>query len=58
MKWYQPKPGDTRVISKFLLFPRTINSITRWLEFAEIKQTFYSLEGWEDDEWTDNLAPG
>lgn len=31
--------GDTRIISKFLLCPTTIDGETRWLEKAKIKQT-------------------
>ena len=31
----QPEEGDTRIKSKFLLFPKTINNGTRWLERAK-----------------------
>ena len=34
----QPEEGDTRIKSKFLLFPKTINNGTRWLERASWKE--------------------
>lgn len=29
-----PKIGDTRVVTRFLVFPMTIGNDTRWLELA------------------------
>ena len=46
----EPKLGEKRVITKFLLWPRTINYETRFLEKAEILQVF-GLTGWIDREW-------
>ena len=41
MRWKKNKVGDFRIVRRFLLFPRTINYETRWLEFATIKQQWY-----------------
>jgi hypothetical protein len=42
MKWvkrkYKLKAGDRRTIRKFLLFPKTLDKVTIWLEFVDIKQ--------------------
>ncbi len=38
MRWQEPGEGEFRTISRFLLFPRTIQSETRWLEKARIRQ--------------------
>jgi len=53
MKWNSKeyKSGDTRVISRFLFFPRSINGECRWMERASIKQ---KLErNWVDSVWVD-----
>jgi hypothetical protein len=34
------KDGKERVITRFLLIPKTIEGITRWLEFAKIHQRY------------------
>ena len=46
----KPKLGETRVITKFLLWPRTIDNETRLLEKADILQV-YGLSGWIDKKW-------
>ena len=46
----EPRIGEKRVITKFLLWPRTINNETRFLEKACILQTF-GLSDWIDKEW-------
>ena len=46
----RPRIGEKRVITKFLLWPRTINDETRFLEKADILQTF-GLGNWIDKEW-------
>ena len=48
----EPKIGERRVITKFLLWPRTINYETRFLEKASILQV-YGLSAWIDKEWKD-----
>jgi hypothetical protein len=40
MKWKLPKDGDERVITKFLIFPLTLNDERRWLEKVEINQVY------------------
>ena len=53
MRWKEKPPpndnkyGDTRVVRKFLLFPKKLRKETRWLELAWIKQVFIlrSTEG-------------
>ena len=42
MRWNTYKHGEIRIINTFLLFPKTINGETRWLEFALIKQQFHN----------------
>ena len=39
--------GDTRIITKFLFFPKCINDEYRWLEFANIKQVLEKQTNWE-----------
>ena len=46
----KPKLGEIRVITKFLLWPRTIDNETRLLEKADILQV-YGLSGWIDKKW-------
>jgi hypothetical protein len=73
MQWkskiVKKKVGDTRIVNKFLLFPKTLPvfdtgiEITKWLEFANIKQTIvYRSESpfgagfymdWDDSNWAD-----
>lgn len=68
MRWHARKtfgPGDTRVIHRFLFWPRTINGETRGLEFAYILQEhlspcFSGMGGptsypskWADKAWSD-----
>ena len=48
----RPRLGERRVITKFLIWPRTINNETRFLEKAYIVQVF-GLGGWIDKEWRD-----
>lgn len=66
MKWTtksKSKPTE-RIITRFLLFPRTIDGETRWLEVARIRQEYIAaldvygngtngFEGWLDSEWID-----
>lgn len=40
MRWKEPKMKDTRIKRKFLIIPRTFNSETRWLEFANVKEEY------------------
>ena len=47
-----PKPGDTRVVKKFLLLPLTVDGETRWLEWAWVKQVYGAVEWW-DREWAE-----
>lgn len=50
--------GETRIVTRFLLFPKEINNQYRWLEFARIRQSYieYDFESgcggfWVDKEW-------
>lgn len=55
------KAGDTRVITKFLWFPKTLGEERRWLEKASIKQRLNVYTGmmrirgleWADEKWDD-----
>jgi hypothetical protein len=62
MRWIKsrrPFLNDTRVIRRFLIFPRTINYQTRWLEFVRIRQYYgyatnsWRCWGWHDSEFVD-----
>lgn len=39
-----PKPGDARVVRRFLLLPRCVSGEYRWLEWAQVKQEAFM--GW------------
>ena len=46
MKWkckLEPEIGDTRILIKFLIFPKCVDGEWRWLETASILQYW---EGW------------
>lgn len=52
------KYGDTRIITKFLATPMTINGETRWLEHASIEQKYikyykteYMSNPWANIRW-------
>lgn len=50
MRWKQKPPievGRERVITKFLLFPRCIDGVWRWLEKAKVRQvrSFFETSG-------------
>lgn len=65
-----PEVGDTRIKKRFLLFPKSINGITKWLEVASWMQEYkawYRMEYqeiigmvevpknyWTDIEWVEN----
>lgn len=61
MKRYQPATGSRRIVKRFLLLPKKLESyyhseryVTRWLEFVEIDQfCFHSRRGWENTHWHD-----
>ena len=36
----EPKEGDKRIISEFLIFPLTLGNEKRWLEKAKIEQIY------------------
>ena len=42
MRWKEscPEIGETRIRSGFLLFPKTANCETRWLEWAEWEEEY------------------
>jgi hypothetical protein len=60
MKWIkrEPKPKEEikicskRVIRKFLLYPKTIDYETRWLEYVTIEQIWNGV-WWSDRKWVD-----
>jgi hypothetical protein len=45
MRWFNYDKSKSRTVRIFLIFPRTINNETRWLEWANIEQTYY--EDWD-----------
>jgi len=52
----KPEKGAKRIITKFLFFPKRIDDVTRWLEWAVWEQ-IYSFNGywdyWQDWGWMD-----
>jgi hypothetical protein len=65
-KWDYISYGDTRLISKFLLFPKRINREWRWLEKVTYRQkcekvmNYGSMDygyhkEWVDKEWVDEV---
>jgi hypothetical protein len=61
MRWNNPRRNDTRIKSGFLLFPKTLDKETRWLEHAywlEIYELIgYNVYGeslfrWREKAWT------
>lgn len=46
----KPRLGAKRIISKFLILPKTLDNETRFLERGLILQTF-GLSGWYDVSW-------
>jgi hypothetical protein len=62
MRWKQKeetRDGTQRIVTRFLFFPKTLFNETRWLEFAQILQTwnassYRDIDGeWEDIRWAD-----
>jgi hypothetical protein len=48
MRWTDPpvpKPGETRIVKKFLWFPKKIGKETRWLEFASWVEEYELMYG-------------
>jgi len=62
MRWIKPEIGSTRIVKKFLIFPKTINEDTRWLETVYYRQAYVydtrACQGdnlwWADMEWVDD----
>lgn len=58
-----PKHGDTRIVNRFLFFPKTLHQSdsgsksTRWLENCKILQRYIGyigiVSGWKDIYWID-----
>ena len=48
--------GEQRIITKFLLFPKTINHEMRWLEYSTYTKFYGMVNGvykWYDLKWID-----
>ena len=64
MRWKKEKTkdGETRIINKFLIFPKTINRETRWLEKASwVEKWGYwgaaeDGPGWAYIDWLENCV--
>jgi hypothetical protein len=61
MRWTEPKIGETRERSAFLLVPKYIAREARWLERARWEETYqllgFGLE-WEPTRWIDAALAG
>ena len=57
MRWKTPRKhvGMTRVVHRFLFFPKTFHEDTRWLEMAYWQQEWRGpgkgRSGWRDVQW-------
>lgn len=56
MRWklkkkQQPKVGDTRIVDRFLLFPKFLDDEWRWLELTQIQQEYNNM-GLLESNWT------
>jgi len=64
MRWNEkkkPKLGDTKTITKFLIFPKKIKGQWRWLEMASwVKKYDYAGDEffyrWYDQDWLENYT--
>ena len=61
MRWLRHSINDSRVVKRFLLFPKCIGGEWRWLEVAYIKQKYaffytgmFYGEFWKDFEWVES----
>lgn len=60
MRWETIRPTlyDVKIKTKFLLFPKTLNRETRWLETVRIKYIFlygvYAEKKWFEDSFVDD----
>lgn len=57
MRKVEPEHGATRIVSRFLWLPLTMDHETRWLEWALIRQEYVRANGpeqisrWHDEAW-------
>jgi hypothetical protein len=51
-KLHAPVHDETRIITRFLLFPRCAGNELRWFCLAKIQQRFEGMN-WADDGWHD-----
>ena len=54
MRIKKKKNGTRRIKSGFLIFPKTINGETRWLESATWIEYYYSKNGWVSSQWLES----
>ena len=60
MRWKKqphPSPGDTRMMTAFLLWPKNINNDVRWLERATWEEKYECGYDWcqfKPVRWIDN----
>lgn len=40
--------GDVRTVRRFILFPYTLQYVTKWMETAYIRQCWHEKTGWKD----------
>ena len=59
MKIYDKEPVLKKEKSGFLFFPKNIDGVTRWLEFAKWETMYHGDGGgamggwWQDERWLD-----
>jgi len=51
MRWKVATDGDARTKTRFLWFPKCIDSEMRWLEKATFEQKYRWTDGWTDIKW-------
>ena len=59
-KYNDPKHGDTRTVTRFLLFPKHLEGVAKWLCRVNIIQEYegqnYADDGWKDVKFCDRKA--
>lgn len=59
MRWTKPRPGEYRTKSCFLIFPKCIDGVCRWMEAAVFQEKLFCSGGetyWEGVKWLDREA--
>ena len=53
---YIPYYGDTKIVKRFLWWPKELENKVRWLETASYEREFVRFRGWVDKRWVDIIC--